>query len=378
MKKNLYSTIAVLMIASLFMPGINANAQGGVYFREGFEEGTGWPSASGDAIPFKEVVTTTSGSWYTYGGYRSNGPTGSCPTQTGGMSHLRFANLTAVQPGYTPADSSYLITPLANAGIFNISFINGRATRRFTVYKTTDSDPNTSNWEQVAHFTNTNIACEAFTVNVNDAAAKRLKIVARSGTDSDLDTLVMTSVGTLPTKFGTINVLQKNDEVIASWNAFNESNVKGYYLQRSRNGSTFEDVSFVQAKNALSADYSAGDKIKAGGLLYYRVKSIDFDGKEGFSPVAKINIDNGLANGVTIVNPVRGNRLEVQLNGLEPGVYQVSLNSLSGSRLNTRSVNVQGSRTSVSLDIPVTAGKGIQVLTISGNRYRFSGKIIVE
>ncbi len=378
MKKNLYSKIFALLIGASLLQGVDTNAQGGVYFREGFEEGTGWMSSAAEAIPFKEVITTTSGSWYTFGAYRSNGPTGSCPTQTGGVSHVRFANLTSVQPGYTAADSSYLITPLANAGIFDLTFINGRASRRVTVYKTSDSDPNTTNWTLVSYFPATNAACDAFTVDVNDASAKRLKIITRSGTDSDLDTLVMRSVGSLPAKFGSMSLHQENDDVVANWNAFNESNVRGYYLQRSKDGNAFEDVSFVEAKNALEAEYRTTDKIKGGGVVFYRVKSVDFDGKLGFSPVSKISLDRGLANGITVVNPVRGNRVEVQLNGLVPGVYQVTLNSVSGSRLSSKTVNVQNERVTVSLDIPATAGKGLQVLTVGGNSFRYAGKIVVE
>jgi hypothetical protein len=377
--KKIYTFQFVLTLSLLCLGSSGVYAQGGVYFREGFEPETGWPISAAEAVnvtPFK-AVTAPSGTWYTFGAFQSNGPTGSCLTQTGGLSHIRFGNLT--NAGLTANDSAFVLTPLANAGIFDLTYLNGRTGRRITIYKTADEDANTANWELVAHFPTTGYgACDLFTVPVNDANAKRLKIIARGGTDSDLDSMVMRSVGSLPTKFGTMALQQKNDDVVANWNTYNESNVKGYFLQRSANGSSFEDVSFVSAHNAIEADYSLTDKIKGGGILYYRVKSVDLDGKEGFSPVAKINIDNGLANGVTVVNPVRGNRVEVQLNGLEPGVFQVSLNTISGGRLNTKAVNVQSSRTTVSMDIPGTASRGIQVLTVTGNRFRYAAKIVVE
>ena len=111
---------------------------------------------------------------------------------------MRFANLTSVVVGYTTADSAFLLTPLVEAGIYDLSYYNGRASRRLTIYKTTDTDPATTNWVEVQHLTATNTACQSFTVSVNDAAARRLKIVARSGTDSDIDSLVMRSIGVLP------------------------------------------------------------------------------------------------------------------------------------------------------------------------------------
>lgn len=374
MKRNFYPLLSFVFLLASICGITSANAQGGVYFREGFGEGTGWPSAAADAIPFKEVVTTTSGSWYTFGSYRSGGPTGNCGENN---SHIRFGNLNNV--GLGVADSAFLITPLASAGIFDLTYYNGRVNRRFTIYKTSETDATTTNWVQVVHFPTTGYnACDQFTVEVNDASARRLKIVARSATDSDLDSFVMRSVGALPTRFGSFYVQQKNDEVVANWDAYNESQLRGYYLQKSTDGSSFADVNFVTAKNRQAADYTTTDKIKGGGNLYYRVKSVDLDGKTGYGPVARLSVNSQGFDGVVVKNPVRGNTLEVQLNGLQPGTYQVSLNGISGSKLATKAVQVQSSSVTVSMELPASVGKGIQILTVTGGSFRHAGKVLVE
>ncbi len=379
MKRNLYPLFSFLFILNGFFSTPAVHAQGGVYFREGFAEGTGWPSSALSSVPFQEVVTTTSGSWYTFGGYRSNGPTGSCIPQTGDPSHIRFANLPAASSTYTLDDSAFIITPLASAGIFDLTYLNGRSGRRITIYKTPDSDPNTSNWVQVVHFpTSGYVNCDLFTVMVNDVNAKRLKIVARSGTDSDLDTMVMRSIGVLPARFGGLTVQQRNDEVVATWDTYNEASLRGYYLQKSTDGNSFTDVTFIPAKNIQVADYTATDKVKGASNIFYRVKSVDLDGKTGFSPVARISVNRQGFDGVIIKNPARGNTVEVQLNGLQPGTYQVSLNGVSGNRLATQSVRVQGASTTVSMQLPATTGKGLQIITISGNNFRHTGKVMVE
>jgi len=352
-------------------------AQGGVYFSEGFQDVAAWPTTSANALPFQEVAAP-SGKWWTSGAYITNGGAANqCPNANGGVSHIRFANQNSL--GGTTADSSYLVTPLATAGIFDLTYYNGRTGRPVSIYKTSDSDPSTTNWVLVSYFPGTGyVQCDKFTVPVNDVNAKRLKIITKSAGDSDLDSIIMQSVGVLPTRFGGLTVQQRMDEVVANWDTYNESHVRGYYLQKSTDGSSFADVNFVTAKNSLAADYSSTDKIKGAGTLYYRVKSVDLDGKTGYGPVARISVNNQGFDGVVVKNPVRGNRVEIQLNGLEPGVYQLSLNSVSGSRLTTKSVNVQNARVTVSMDIPATAGKGIQVLTVGGNKFRYAGKIVVE
>jgi hypothetical protein len=377
--KKIYAIQLVSVLALSVMLGLSAAAQGGVYFREGFEEGTGWASAAADAIPFKEVVTTTSGSWYTFGGYRSNGPTGSCQTQTGGLSHVRFANLTSVQPGYTVADSAFLLTPLVNAGVYDISWYNGRASRRVTLYKTTSTDPATTDWTFVQQFPTTNLACDIQTVLVNDATTKRLKIVTRSGTDSDLDSMVMRSVGSLPSRLGESSAQLKKDGVLVSWQASNEVNVKGYFVQRSDDGGiTFKDVAFVASYNKLESNYTYNDKGAGTGLVFYRIKGQDLDGRTNYGKVVKLHLNKTEATGVWVVNPVAGRTIELQLNGLQKGIYSIQVIDASGKSVTTKSVNVQSDRMSTSLPLNAGVAKGMYVVSVRGAGTTTNKRVIVE
>ena len=149
-------------------------------------------------------------------------------------------------------------------------------------------------------------------------------------------------------------------------------------MQRSTDGNSFADVSFVAPKNSLMADYTAVDKIKGSTSPYYRVKSIDLDGKTGYSPVARISVNRQGFDGIVVKNPVRGNSLEIQLNGLKPGTYQVSLNGISGNKIANKSVQVQSESVTVSLQLPSSVGKGVQVLSVMGSNFRQTGKVMVE
>ncbi len=382
MKKKIYSFASLLLLAAFSFASFNSNAQGGVYFREGFESGTGWPTSSANAVTigspntYVTVTTANSGTWYSFGGYSTSGGTGSCPTQTGGAYHVRLANQSNFT-GYTSADSSYLITPYAVTGIYDLKYYNGRAAKTITVYKTADNNPATTNWVLVTQFIG-NAACDLQTVSVNDAAARRLKVVAHSAADSDLDSLVMTSVGVLPSKLGGISLQSTNDNVRVEWSAYNESNVKGYFVQRSIDGVNFTDIGFVNARNASSTTYNFADVSATSGILFYRIRSVDYDGKAMLGNIAKINMAKSKLAGITVINPVKSGRVEMQLNGLNPGTYRVAFNTTGGGVVASKMVNVQGSSVSVTLDLPASVGKGLYMLTVTGTNLQQAKKVMVE
>ncbi|HSN60826.1 MAG TPA: hypothetical protein VLR49_07815, partial [Ferruginibacter sp.] len=247
MKKILHSflfTFIILLIAN------SSNAQSEVYFREGFNDGGGTiPSVASESLG-KYVDQVSSGNWYVYGVYRTSGATGSCLTETGTLSHIRFANLNAIT---VANDSAYLITPTVNFGINTITFLNGRASRRLTIYKTSDTAALTTNWTSVIHIPATNIACQSFTVTINDATAKRLKIIARSGTDSDLDSLVLTSTtAILPVTFTGLSAIETSGKIKVSWKIATELNTSKYVIERSVNGISFTEIGSLSATNASS------------------------------------------------------------------------------------------------------------------------------
>lgn len=377
--------IYTLSLASCFainaLLGFAASAQGGVYFREGFANSTGWPTSAATAIPVQAVNTTNSGQFYTYGGYSTSGSTGSCPTQTGDAYHLRMANLTSVQitPPYTAADSAFLLTPLVDAGIYSITFYNGRASRRISIYKTTSTDAATTDWTLAVFIPADNAACDLETALINDATAKRLKIVSRSGTDSDIDSLVMTSVGSLPSRLGASSAQLKKDGVLVSWQASNEVNVKGYYVQRSEDGGiTFKDIAFVASYNKLESSYTYSDKGAGTGLVFYRIKGQDLDGRTNYGKVVKLQLNKTEATGVWVVNPVAGRTVELQLNSLPKGVYSIQVIDASGKSITTKTINVQSDRMSTSLSLHGGVAKGMYIVSVRGAGITTNKRIVVE
>ena len=94
-----------------------------------------------------------------------------------------------------------------------------------------------------------------------------------------------TAAAPLPVKFSGFYAKSSNGYTSLTWNIATESNVTGYEVQRSIDGSKFSKIGFVSANN--SSSYSFIDS-KAGDVVYYRIKSIDVDGKYGYSIIVNV------------------------------------------------------------------------------------------
>jgi len=109
----------------------------------------------------------------------------------------------------------------------------------------------------------------------------------------------------LPVTGLSLKVQQQNTAALLLWQTYSERYNKGFEIERSVDGISFDSLGFVNSHslNGAGADYSFKDIAPVSGKNYYRVKQEDVDGNSKYSPVQFINFDN--AASVTIYpNPV--------------------------------------------------------------------------
>lgn len=103
-------------------------------------------------------------------------------------------------------NGSYVITPTLEDGVSSLTFYEGRGDRDLKIYKSAD---NGTTWILVNTITTNK--CEKQVINVNDAAANRIKIANESGSDADVDNISVTVVAsgiapTVTTKIPVTNI----------------------------------------------------------------------------------------------------------------------------------------------------------------------------
>ena len=118
---------------------------------------------------------------------------------------------------------------------------------------------------------------------------------------------------TLPVKLTSFTAtLNKNtNNADLKWTTASEINVSHFVIERSMDGINFNDagVVFAYGNAADNTNYSFSDNLTSiqSGIVYYRLRSVDIDGKSQYSETRIIRISQQKDNAISIVafpNPV--------------------------------------------------------------------------
>lgn len=163
-----------------------------------------------------------------------------------------------------------------------------------------------------------------FTIN-NDAASyavNRFSIVFRQ------------DITVLPVNFLSLKAHRLSKDIVVEWKTENELQVKNYEVEISADGINFTKAFSInaKAKNGGAQTYSWMDKYVADGLHYYRIKSIDLQGKYIYSLIVTELIDKGLnkKNIVVYDNIVKDNQVSLALYNIDKGSYIIKVFSMEG------------------------------------------------
>ena len=123
----------------------------------------------------------------------------------------------------------------------------------------------------------------------------------------------------LPVKLTSFTAKGVNmDKVVLNWNTAQEKNSSHFTIEKSLDGKEFSDagIVFSMGNSEQPQQYTFTDKLRTGekGMIYYRLKMVDVDGKSDYSPIKVVRIGDEKANTSILVypNPV-ANDLRVTL-----------------------------------------------------------------
>lgn len=134
------------------------------------------------------------------------------------------------------------------------------------------------------------------TAPVNTRAIRiRLIATSRNGNaiDSYFDNLSLTATSTLPVTFISFSVNYSATGNELKWQTSDEINNKGFNVERSSNGNTWQTIGFVKAAGTgISSlnQYRFTDVDPQGGINYYRLNQLDLDGNSTYSTVINVRL----------------------------------------------------------------------------------------
>lgn len=117
---------------------------------------------------------------------------------------------------------------------------------------------------------------------------------------------------TLPVKLTSFSAMLNNNKVDLKWTTSSEINVSHFIVEKSTDGVNYSDagMAFAYGNATDKTNYSLSDNnvnTSRAAVIYYRLRSVDIDGKSELSETRIIRIGKQNENNITIVaypNPV--------------------------------------------------------------------------
>ena len=190
--------------------------------------------------------------------------------------------------------------------------------------------------------------------------------------------VVVTVTGVLPVKFGNIKAIEKQNGIEIEWKVYSEENVNRYQVERSMNGITFSALGDVPARNVnIATNYYFFDANPLPGLSFYRLKSIDIDGKYGYSTIIRVNLNKQVKDISLYPNPVKGEFVSFQAAGLSKGDYKIQIFNSNGMRVLEQGLTHSGGSINQTLKLPAGISPGFYFLQMINDEMKGMNKSFI-
>ena len=174
----------------------------------------------------------------------------------------------------------------------------------------------------------------------------------------------------LPVKLINFNATPLNGMNRLLWQTANETNNKGFYIQRQTINGAWNNLCFVTAKGSAS-NYSFEDNAPMA-ISYYRLQQVDRDGNDHFSQVVCVN--NSKNYKITIAPNPTTDKVHISLPSNSNGANQVAtimVYDFSGKQL----LSKQAGSNSLEVDFS-TFVKGTYIVKIVADNNIYSEKVV--
>lgn len=220
---------------------------------------------------------------------------------------------------------------------------------------------------------------DAETVN-GPAGTVQTSLVIATPNIHDLASNVFPTQSTLPVTLSAFSVYKSGNNAILDWKTSNELNTDHFEIERSYDGINFTVIGNKQAAGNSSSDviYQYIDPIIiSSGNIYYRLKTLDIDGKSSYSKIVVLRINGGIVKDFTVYpNPFTSN-LKMEINSEKEVSVVLRLSSASGQVILNRNILLQKGVNVVVLSSELqNLNPGIHILELISDGGKMTQKII--
>lgn len=183
-------------------------------------------------------------------------------------------------------------------------------------------------------------------------------------------------IAPLGVEFVSLDLDQMADhKVNIQWTTLKERNNAYFEVQKSYDGHTFTSISKMES-NGISEElnnYSVIDNDANTGLIYYRIKQVDLDGKESYSETRTIQIDLAASKEINLFpNPSDGKDVFIFLKSPNVNDSEVYIYDLTGNLIHVQTMKAHSQN--VRLDYSLKSG----VYFVKSSFGKEIAKLIIE
>ncbi|MCF8253366.1 MAG: T9SS type A sorting domain-containing protein [Bacteroidia bacterium] len=177
----------------------------------------------------------------------------------------------------------------------------------------------------------------------------------------------------LPVTYAYFKGAKSESGVTLNWATVTESNSSHFILERSLNGKDFNSISKVKAAGNSSKfllyNYLDKEALSLNSkVIYYRLNQVDMDGKQEYSPVIQISLDE--LNDITILsvqpNPFQNN-LTLTFNSNKEMGMKVELLNINGQIMVSKEIRTEAGQQNFNLDETGILPSGLYFVRIEYN-----------
>ncbi|WP_299706432.1 choice-of-anchor D domain-containing protein [uncultured Pontibacter sp.] len=176
----------------------------------------------------------------------------------------------------------------------------------------------------------------------------------------------------LPVELIAFNARKQNGGVLLTWATASEQDNDYFEVQMTDNfKGEFKTVGKVHSKvgtTSLRQDYKFDHKGAFLGTRYYRLKQVDFDGTTDYSKVVEVKagqLDLAVEPRV-YPNPIAPNS-KLEYTAPEAGKLNVSVVNMSGTRIQSKSYDIEAGENTIELNLSDNLPTGIYILMTEFN-----------
>ena len=164
-----------------------------------------------------------------------------------------------------------------------------------------------------------------------------------TGGTNRVDNFLISGATVIPVELVDFKAQKSNTAAKLIWSTATELNNSHYNIERSSNGKTFDKIGEVSGygNSNQARTYTFMDEKPNVAVNYYRLRQVDFDGKETISKAVSVNFDKNAS--IKVYPNVAKDKINIDITG-DGGAADLSITNLLGQVVLTQKLqNTEGS-----------------------------------